>query len=214
MASKAQIISVASLVTGTLSSPSKMPCHSYSIPASRCITGSKLRSVEGSTCSNCYACKGQYRFSNVQEALETRFQSLMHPDWVLNMVAMITAADKNGFFRWHDSGDLQSVEHLRNIVLVAESTPQIKHWIPTREYRIVSQYLEQYGQFPSNLTVRLSAHMVDGKAPNMGLPTSTVHSDARPDGSHVCPAPKQGNKCADCRACWDSKVSNVSYHIH
>ncbi len=24
----------------------------------------------------------------------------------------------------------------------------------------------------------------------------------------------QGNKCQDCRACWDASVSNVSYHQH
>lgn len=212
--SKAQVISAASLITGTLSSPSKMPCHSYSIPASRCITGVKLQSVEGSTCSNCYACKGQYRFSNVQSALETRYASLTHPEWIPNMVAMITAADKSGFFRWHDSGDLQSVDHLRNIVLIAEQTPNIKHWIPTREYKIVADYRKQYGAFPTNLTVRLSAHMVDGAAPKVGLPTSTVHSEQRADGSHVCPAPTQGNKCGECRACWNGDVANVSYHIH
>ena len=211
--SKAQIISAASLITGTLSSPSKMPCSSYSIPASRCITGSKLRNVEGSTCSSCYACKGQYRFSNVQAALETRFASLEHPEWVSAMTAQITAANKNGFFRWHDSGDIQSVAHLRNIVLVALATPDIKHWIPTREYKIVADYRKQYGAFPANLTVRLSAHMVDGAAPNMGLPTSTVHSTPNTD-SHVCPAPTQGNKCMDCRACWSGDVANVSYHIH
>lgn len=213
---KSQIISAASLITGTLSSPSKMPCSSYSIPAARCITGSKLRNVDGSTCSNCYACKGQYRFSNVQDALETRFSSLRHTEWIPSMVAMITAANKNGFFRWHDSGDLQGVWHLRNIVLVCMATPEIKHWLPTREYKIVADYLKEYGSLPANLTVRLSAHMVDGKPAEYGLPTSTVHSKQRVKGirSHVCPAPKQGNKCMDCRACWDSSVKNVSYHIH
>jgi hypothetical protein len=104
-------------------------------------------------------------------------------------------------------------------------TPTVKHWIPTREYRIVAQYLEKYGNVPANLTVRLSAHMVDTAAPSMGLPTSTVHAanvssspfkvlNTIPTGSHVCPAPKQGNQCLDCRACWNPKVANVSYHIH
>ncbi len=45
------------------------------------------------------------------------------------------------FFRWFDSGDLQSVEMVRDIVAVAERTPEIRHWLPTREYATVREYL-------------------------------------------------------------------------
>jgi hypothetical protein len=30
----------------------------------------------------------------------------------------------------------------------------------------------------------------------------------------TCPAPSQGGKCGDCRACWDPKVKVVSYGKH
>ena len=38
-------ITTALEIVGGLSSPSKMPCHGYSIPAQKCMTGSKLRNV-------------------------------------------------------------------------------------------------------------------------------------------------------------------------
>ncbi len=35
----------------------KMPCPTYNTPASLCVTGSKLRKTEGTTCHGCYAMK-------------------------------------------------------------------------------------------------------------------------------------------------------------
>lgn len=213
----------AELIAGTLSKPSKMPCHGYSIPADRCKTGSKLRKVAGSTCAKCYAKKGNYNRSNVQNALERRFESLVNDAWSDAMSTLIEDTQET-FFRWHDSGDIQSVEHLEKIVAVCKATPNVKHWIPTREYEIVAQYRAKHGEFPANLVVRISAQMVDQKAPSYGLPTSTVNSSAPsnplkvlnsiPADSHYCPSRQQGNKCGYCRACWDASVTNVSYPIH
>ena len=72
----------ASSLVGGLSSPSKMPCFSYSIPAKYCVTGSKLVKAKDSVCSECYALKGFYRMPNVKNCLENRYQSLSNPDWV------------------------------------------------------------------------------------------------------------------------------------
>ena len=50
----------AKAITGGLTYTTKMPGPSYNTPASRCITGAKLRKVPGSVCSSCYALKGNY----------------------------------------------------------------------------------------------------------------------------------------------------------
>lgn len=191
-----------------------MPCYTYSIPASRCITGRKLRDVAGSVCAICYALKGNYRFGNVQSALERRFDSIDKPEWVSAMVTVILGREKSGFFRWHDSGDLQSVAHFSRIVAVCRQTPGIRHWLPTREYAIVSRFVAGGGVIPPNLTVRLSALMVDGPAPaaiadRLGVQTSGVSASA-----FSCPASKQANKCGDCRACWSKDIPSVSYKTH
>ncbi len=118
------------------------------------------------------------------------------------------------FFRLHDSGDIQSLEHLENICHVARQTPYIQHWLPTREITIVKAYAVIFGDMPSNLCVRVSATMIDGKATKVWDITSGVHTEPTDAWMRVCPAPTQGNKCGDCRACWDKSVSHVSYHKH
>ncbi len=200
---------------GGLSKPSKMPGSAYSIPAQACKVGSKLRDTPGSVCSNCYALKGRYMFANVQGALERRMATLNDPAWCANMA---TAINGQPWFRWHDSGDIQSVDHLAKICEVARATPNTRHWLPTREVKLVRQYVKS-NAIPDNLCIRISATMIDGKPPkvatdwNRFLNTSTVHRAKAPI-DYQCPAPKQGNKCDDCRACWDSNVANVSYGAH
>jgi hypothetical protein len=199
------------LATITLSKPSKMPGHAYSIPASQCLTGSKLRKVPGSTCSHCYALKGRYLFPNVKSAQQRRMDAIKLPGWADRMVELITDAG-DAHFRWHDAGDLQGVWHLDLIVSIAQRMPGVRFWLPTREYGMVRDWLFDHPEgFPANLNVRLSAHMV-GKAmdPVPGVTASSVDAKA----GHACPAPQQGNACGDCRACWDPKVANVDYHRH
>lgn len=206
-------------MTLTLSRTSKMPCHSWSVPALACKTGSKLAQVEGSVCHGCYALKGFYRMPNVFRALSARLDLMASPEWVPAMIQKIREEEHTGFFRWFDSGDLQSLKNLKDIVRIALALPNIRFWLPTKEYGIVSDYLERYATFPANLTVRLSSYMVDKAGPNslandLGLTTSEVHSESSSPAGYVCPSSQQGNKCLECRACWSPTVKTVSYCLH
>ena len=199
----------AEAIVGSLSKPSKMPGLSYGIPASSCKVGQKLASMEGSVCSNCYALKGFYVMPTVKAAQQKRLNSLTHPLWTDAMTYLI-GKSKCDYFRWHDSGDLQSLEHLKNIVQVAENLPEVKFWLPTREAKLITTYLKEFQEFPDNLIVRVSGAMIDGAAPVRFIHTSTVVSTS----NATCPAPQQGNKCGSCRACWDKSVATVSYREH
>ena len=194
----------ARVITGGLSKPSKMPGPAYNLPATQCITGAKLVKVPGSVCHGCYALKGRYRFSNVRMALARRLESLKHPQWVEAMVALIHGEP---WFRWHDSGDLQSPEHLKQIFEVCKRTPETRHWMPTREARFLR--LMDPDIIPPNLIIRMSSHMIDQQPVKFWPWTSTVSTKSK-----TCPAQDQGNQCRDCRACWDRKVSNVTYPKH
>ena len=191
-------------ITGGLSKPSKMPGPAYNLPAWQCITGAKLQAVSGSVCHGCYALKGRYRFNNVKQALQRRATSLDHPHWVEAMVALITG---HKYFRWHDSGDLQSEWHLKQIFEVCKRTPSTKHWMPTREARFLR--LMDPDIIPPNLIIRMSSHMIDQGPVTFWPWTSTVSTKSK-----TCPAQDQGNSCRDCRACWDRSVSNVTYPKH
>ncbi len=210
-------IKAAREIAGTIGYPSKMPGTSYGIPAQACITGSKLATVAGSTCSKCYALRGNYIFRDVKKAQATRLAGIENLLWVEAMVRLLNAAHAKGdlppFHRWHDSGDLQSREHLAKICAVARATRGLRHWLPTREAKLVRDFVRDGGSIPENLTIRLSATMIDGSAPTAWATTSTVHDTSSGSGWR-CPAPTQGNKCGDCRVCWDAGVANVSYHVH
>ena len=196
----------------SLGKTSKMPCPSYNTPAQLCVTGSRLRKIKGSTCSGCYAMKGNYLYPDVNKGLKKRFDAFKKKNFVEGMSMMINHyAKKSGYFRWFDSGDLANEDMLKKIIMICKKTPTIKHWLPTREAKIIKDYLKKE-KFPSNLLVRVSAPMIDGK-PLKFRWTSTVHHKKNPIG-HDCPSRFQENKCMDCRACWDRKVKNVSYHKH
>jgi len=193
-------------IVGGLSKPGKMPCPSINLPAASCITGSLMALIEGTTCFGCYALKGRYKFKTTIKAMARRLRALSHGSWT---AAMVTLMAGRKYFRWHDSGDLQGAGHLKNILEVCKQTPDTKHWLPTREAKLL-QYLDP-DVIPKNLLIRLSATKVDG-APSQAWPwTSTVVTNR---GSRTCPAPTQGGKCIDCRQCWDRTIPNVAYAKH
>ena len=109
-----------------------MPGHAYGLPAKECKTGGKLQKVKGSTCYGCYALKGCYVFKVVQDAQYKRLKAIRHPLWVRAMAMQINSK-KTKFFRWHDSGDIQDLKHLAKIFEVAKRSPDVQHWLPTRE---------------------------------------------------------------------------------
>ena len=189
-------------ITGGLSAPGKMPEGSYNLPTSACQTGQILAKVEGTPCSGCYADdRGRYRFPNVKAALQRRLASLTHPQWVEGIYTLVK---KIKHFRWHDSGDLQGVWHLKKIFEVCNNTPGTMHWLPTQE----RQYLP-LGSYPDNLTIRLS-NAKNNTAPGKAW----THWSTVVDSGGDCPASRQGNQCKSCRRCWSREVKHVTYPKH
>ena len=191
-------------LVGGLSKPSKMPGWSIGIPAKECKTGKKLRQIKNSVCEGCYALKGCYVFKVVQEAQYKRLEAISHPDWVLAMATLINSK-KPDVFRWHDSGDVQDVQHLEKIFEVCRLTSNKKHWMPTREAWIK----DHMHKAPANLVVRFSSPMLDQGPVKSWANTSTVSTKSR-----SCPAPDNNNECGSCRACWDPLVKNIEYGKH
>ena len=139
--------------------------------------------------------------------MERRFKSLTDPRWVQAMAVLVAHYSKKvPYFRWHDSGDLQGVQHLTNIFEVCNRTPQVQHWLPTREAKFLPL---NFDSIPKNLIIRLSGHKINKPAAGFWPWTSTVVTQAK-----SCPAKEQGNECKDCRACWDRGTANIAYGLH
>ena len=236
-----EIIQAEALIGG-LSSPSKMPCYSFNIPAVHCLTGAKLRAVLNSVCAECYALKGRYLFGNVKRAMETRYQILQGAlqgtgpvslqDWTQAFVQVLRWNHEHkgqDYFRWHDSGDIQSVEHLQAIAGIAFHVPRVSFWLPTREKGIITRYLSLGLKWDSNLTVRLSAPIVGINSASAPAPCreSLVYKKDQwaelleqgqalpyaPEKPLACPSSLQGNECLECRACWHHKGA-IAYLKH
>jgi len=200
----------ADALVGGLSAPGKMPCKSFSISAFLCKTGGLLSKILGSVCAMCYARKGRYIFPNVQAALARRMdvlaRALADTEFRAEFIsAMSFLISRKPWFRWHDSGDLQSVAHFGLICDIARATPDTVHWLPTKEPRFVR------GAIPANLIVRVSAPHIDQPPPKGAAHTSTVVSDK---AQATCRAFERQGKCGPCRMCWDKNVANVAYYKH
>lgn len=221
------LIKEAKQITGGIGFTTKTG-FSYGLPARiSCKVGCKLANKKGSTCHGCYARGGNYAYPSTKQAHQNRFNSVnklgtktFRQQWIDAMVTLIMSTAKRNekdmwFFRWHDSGDIVSVDHLRAIAEVAKATPDVQHWLPTKEKRTVKKYLEK-DQLPKNLTVRMSHYFVDKEIDfDFDTPTAGVYKDTKPKG-HKCPAILAHKGCREvgCRACWNKKIKKVFYQIH
>lgn len=212
---------------GGLSKPSKMPWYSWGIPTKYCSNGMKLAQHPGTVCNICYANKGMYYFSNVQKALQKRYDAYTSdPDkWEYNFIKLIRAKYENqkGYenrFRWFDSGDLLNFDMLKRFQIIAKLTPEIRYYLPTKEYGIVRQAIEKFGGFHNNLVVRVSSSKIGQKPLSEFTHTSTVDwininlMDNLWDNNSNCPAYKQDNQCKTCDMCWNKYYNNINYRSH
>jgi hypothetical protein len=197
---------------------SKMPGSTFAQDAFQCGVGSKLREVPGSICSECNMIRIQKMRPSVDKGYklnQSKWENCKPQDWIDSMVFQINRLylrTLQPYHRWFDSGDLADQEQLMSIDMVARLTPQINHWLPSKEYTLVKEYLLRNIP-PKNLLIRVSAPMVDGKPSKHYRNTSTVHKNKSPQG-FPCQARSRGNHCGECRACWDMDVANVSYPKH
>ena len=222
-------IAAAEQIIGELSSASKMPGPTYNLPSSACPTGSRLSKIEGTICSICLAADredwrkrmaavrgrkytlNRFITPQVNHADRWRLISLRHQWWVPAFIFVLRNRNNQcgeQWFRWHSEGDIQSRNHLLNILQVAEHTPWTNHWISTQEFKLVRGVHRS-----PNMKIMVSSLEPDGP-PREGFDfVSTVSTTDEPaHGGFRCPAQKPGlYECDRCRACWDPNVNHVDY---
>ena len=200
---------------GGISNTSKLPCSSWSLSAFWCNTGGKLNKVVNSSCFGCYALKGRYiQFKDhILKSYEKKLKAYNDNSVLFenSFIEYLNKYNKSGFFRWFDSGDIQSYKMLLSIVKIAVNVPDVKFWLPTKEYKLITKYKKEFGNFPDNLVVRVSAPMLDAKIKGYSNTSSiTKNSNLKSN----CIAYKQGGKCLECRLCWNKSIKNITYKFH
>lgn len=195
-----------------------MPGFSWGIPAKNCRVGSILAVADkGTVCNKCYARRGFYALPRVKASQERRLQAWREePQWIeLMTLRILLLYPVSKYFRWFDSGDLQSEKMFLDIKEVVQRTaPFIEHWLPSREYTILRN-CNALVEVPDNLVVRYSLPMFDSFQRSTAYLTSSVTKEGRTlEHDHLCPSSEQGNKCLACRACWDKRIQHVVYNYH
>ena len=124
-----------------LTNTSKMTFGSFGFSAKYCKAGFHLSKIKGMICHICYGLKGHYATSDYLTKTERTMRSLDKKFWKEAMVFIINTKVGITDFRWFDNGDLQSDKMLRDIMWIAKQTPNVKHWLPTKEHRMVKRVI-------------------------------------------------------------------------
>lgn len=208
---------------------SAMDCWSFSLPAKLACPG-RVDKTPADICWQCYAQLGAYNYRTVLNAQAARFawvKYMMRADsrwqefvnYMVNEITQHVGDDR--YFRWHDSGDIFSPDYCEAIAEICWRTPHVKHWLPTRSWRLKWAKQLTLLHRVSNVNVRPSALKINDRPPVIkGLGRgSTVHdSDCDLPPAPICPKTDPTNPAkscveAGCRNCWDARRT-VSYFQH
>ncbi len=209
-----------------LTQTTKMPGPSWSLPAHH-----SCPRANGSICDSCYASKGCYRFRGTRHAQAVRFRWTVESmrtqagrqHWIRTIISAVRDA-RCRYFRIHDSGDMFSTAYAECWFEICRRLPEVRFWIPTRAWQTPAgplpvfdpllNTLRKLASLP-NVAVRPSALNFGDQAPVVaGLHAGSTA--AMPDAfrAHQCPAHLQGNRCGDCRVCWEEKSTPIAYQKH
>ena len=187
---------------------------SWSLQAGTSCPGSAGAEV----CDGCYALKGMYRFPVVKDARSYNQSDYKKDDWTFRMISKVNKLD---YFRWFDSGDVETRELADKIHTVIQGTPSVQHWLPTRSDKIakISSGIKNIELLP-NVAVRRSADNIGLTKPErLGVNSYVIKPDdianAKLLGITVCPVTLPGStqkSCDLCTLCYTS--SSVAYLLH
>lgn len=203
-----------------LSKPSKMPCLTWSLEARKTCPGSvdPITKKSIAVCDGCYASYGFYKMPDPIRIRVTNRRDWLRKEWVNEMIEAIMAqkpdAEGKRYFRWFDSGDVYHPHLAEKIYEVMKGTPKVKHWLPTRSYKVpkIRETLEKM-KLLRNVMVRYSSDSVNGEYESHHGSTVIPDHDFKIKAKK-CDAYERDGKCGDCRACWSKSVKRVAYVAH
>lgn len=155
----------------------------------------------------CYAGKGFYVLQRAKYAAQLDLLR-EDPEAFGAMLRMELAKLPSGaIFRFHTSGDIESLEHVRIIREAITSRPDVKFYLYTRSWMIpdLRDAIERE-LFPlPNLHVWASTDATMPAAPD-GWRVATIAEDGVKPSGPICPEQTGKRKsCTDCGLCWNAR---------
>lgn len=181
---------------------------------------------------SCYARKAERVYPQTLPAREKNYSDSLQADFVERMIYTIETelnskkfAGKLAIFRIHESGDFYNLEYTKKWIEIAQhfsNDPRIKFLAYTKS--IVYFIRSGYGspEFPTNFIIR-SSLWKDTKKENIihtalfNIPIYTALTESEmiqeKQNGHIFSVCKCDD-CANCRMCWNSKISEIICKIH
>jgi len=207
----------------------KMECGTWSLPVDFCKTGGLLRNKENTVCSKCYAAKMQvYRKKTLDLSWKRNYDRYMISKaenkrelWINSMIKLINKKKlKHPYFRWFVGGDIPDIEFLYRAMEIADSLPNIKFWLPSKESALIRRFIKN-NTIPSNVCIRISKSMINPRQkPKIKElePIRYSTTFTKEYGKYfgfLCPATAGDIGCYKCGwKCWDKSIDNVTYYLH
>lgn len=169
---------------------------------------------------DCYASKGNYRFSNVKNSLTNNYNIyLNNPETYFNEVkqSINNGLVSYSYFRWHAAGDFVDDNYFKNVVRLANELPLTSFLAFTKKYEIVNKYIEHGGNIPDNLHIVFSAWGNKLTINNpYAFPVAYVRfKDENENRNIPNTAIKCSGDCTNCLRCWNIKLGeSVVFNKH
>lgn len=141
----------------------------------------------------CYSLKAWVAYPNVRDARRHNW-SVWHtePDRYFNDIREYLGKHKSPFFRFHSDGDIPSLDYYKQMIRLANDTPNTRFLTFTKRYELPLHTC------PSNLSIIPSAW------PNHPIPNFKIIAwmeDGR-ETRYQRPAFECNKGCEECYACW------------
>lgn len=171
---------------------------------------------KGAPCAKkCYAAKLCRIYPTVRAAYQNNLD-LLNDDWNGYWQQLRNAARVQRYFRYHVSGDIPNAAYFKEMVITAKQCPDTHFLAFTKQYQIVNNYIDIFGNLPQNLKIIFSEW--DGlTVPNPhNLPTAAVIFKGKEpaDNWKIC-----GGNCTECACrgigCWElKKGETIAFYEH
>ena len=187
----------------------------------------QLTNVVG-TCGGC--CDGCEKYCYAVKDTR-RYHNTVIPSVGKNTVIMRHDMD-NGFkqvkdelmkkkvkvLRWHSSGEIMTYNYLLHMVKMAVEFPSVQFYFYTKRFGFVEKYLNEYGDFPENLTCNISEWKGNTDGYNLKGLNRFVYDDGTDpsmESLEHCPAvdkngQKTGKTCDSCGICFSGNQGIIT----
>ena len=171
-----------------------LPAVSTCAPTKWCLEGK-----DGEP--SCYALNGRFKWPNVKDAYEWRYEESLKSDFAGRVIDEINKVTPQ-FFRWHVSGDFYNEEYIGKVEEIVIATPNVLHRTTTRRRDFAKAVLQLNSQ--PNMIIRESLDTVFRNL-TLGLPFAAIDSI---DIINEMDATECKEDCIPCEySCWKEPVN-------